>query len=128
MFLTVDANDKNPLYRQIVDGVKALMARGELREGMTLPSVRQVAGDLGVNLNTIAAAYRQLQEEGLVTVRHGAGAVVSARHPREVEPAELRKPLRTALTQLVLAGLNDREILAAAREELALLYQRGDPR
>lgn len=128
MFLTVDANDKSPLYRQIVEGVKALIARGELREGMTLPSVRQVAGDLGVNLNTIAVAYRQLQEEGLVTVRHGAGAVVSARRAREAEPGELRKPLRTALTQLILAGLNDREILAAAREELALLHQKGDSR
>ncbi len=58
MFLTVDATDKRPLYQQIVDGVKALIARGDLREGATLPSVRQVAGDLGVNLNTIAVAYR----------------------------------------------------------------------
>ena len=47
MFLTVDANDKRPLYQQIIDGVKALIARGDLREGATLPSVRQVAGDLG---------------------------------------------------------------------------------
>lgn len=82
MFLTVDANDKRPLYQQIVDGVKALIAGGTLREGMTLPSVRQVAGDLGVNLNTIAVAYRQLQEEGFLAVRHGAGAVVASRRAR----------------------------------------------
>ena len=62
MFLTVDFNDKRPLYQQVADGIKALIARGVLREGMTLPSVRQVAGDLGVNLNTIAVAYRELQE------------------------------------------------------------------
>ena len=67
MFLTIDASDKRPLYQQIVDGVKALIASGVLREGMTLPSVRQVANDLGVNLNTIAVAYRQLQDEGLLT-------------------------------------------------------------
>jgi len=128
MFLTVDARDKHPIYQQIADGVKALIARGELREGMTLPSVRQVAGDLGVNLNTIAVAYRQLQDEGFVTVRHGAGAVISSRRPRAVTETELYKPLRTALTQLILAGFTDREILAATREQLALLHQKGDSR
>jgi GntR family transcriptional regulator len=127
MFLTVDANDKRPLYQQIVDGIKALIARGDLREGATLPSVRQVAGDLGVNLNTIAVAYRQLQDEGFLTVRHGAGAVVSSRRAREVSSDELRKPLRTALTQLILAGLGDKEIVAAVREELEYLHRKGDP-
>ncbi len=128
MFLTVDTNDKRPLYQQIVDGVKALIARGELREGAALPSVRQVAGDLGVNLNTIAFAYRQLQEEGFLSVRHGAGAVVSSRRSRDVEEDELRKPLRTALTQLVLAGRSDREITAAVRQELEWIRQKGDSR
>jgi GntR family transcriptional regulator len=128
MFLTVDANDKRPLYQQIVDGVKALIASGELHEGMALPSVRQVANDLGVNLNTIAVAYRQLQEEGLLRVRHGAGAVVSSRRARGVEEVELRKPLRTALTQLILGGRSDREIIAAVRQELELIRQKGDSR
>ena len=125
MFLTVDANDKRPLYQQIVDGVKTLIARGDLREGESLPSVRQVAGDLGVNLNTIAIAYRELQQEGLLFVRHGAGAVVASRRVREVEQSELRKPLRTSLTQLVLAGLGDREIVAIVRQELEWLRQKG---
>ena len=128
MFLTIDANEKSPLYQQIVDGVKELIARGELREGMTLPSVRQVANDLGVNLNTIAVAYRQLQEEGFLRVRHGAGAIVSSRRARGVEEEDLRKPLRTALTQLILGGRSDREIIAAVRQELGLIRQKGDSR
>jgi GntR family transcriptional regulator len=128
MFLTIDANDKRPLYRQIVDGIKALIAGGALREGMALPSVRQVAGDLGVNLNTIAGAYRQLQEEGFLTVRHGTGAVVSSRHSRAIEENELVKPLRAALTELILAGWSDREIAAAVRQELASLRRKGDSR
>jgi GntR family transcriptional regulator len=128
MFLTIDAEDARPLYRQIVDGVKTLIARGELREGMTLPPVRQVADNLGVNLNTIAIAYRQLQEEGLVIVRHGSGAVVASRRLRAQDKEEARKPLRTALTQLVLNGLKDRDIVAAVREELELIRQKGDSR
>ena len=127
MFLTLQPDDKRPIYQQITDGIKAAIARGDLREGMTLPSVRQVAGDLGVNLNTVAAAYRQLQDEGLVTVRHGAGAVIASRSPRPVGRAELQ-PLRTALTQLVLRGLTDLEIVGAVREELELLQQKGGTR
>src|ERR1039458_4201221 len=127
MFLTLHETDKRPIYQQITDGIKDLIARGDLREGMTLPSVRQVAGDLGVNLNTVAAAYRQLQDEGLVTVRHGAGAVIASRSPRPVDRAELQ-PLRTALTQLVLRGLTDLEIVGAVREELELLQQKGGTR
>ena len=128
MFLTVDTNDKRPLYQQIVDGVKALIARGDLREGAALPSVRQVAGDLGVNLNTIAVAYRRLQEEGFLTIRHGTGTIVLSRRARAVEEDELRQPLRTALTQLILAGRSDQEITAAVQQELEFIHQKGDSR
>jgi GntR family transcriptional regulator len=128
MFLTLQDNDKRPIYQQITDGIKDLIARGELREGMTLPSVRQVAGDLGVNLNTVAVAYRQLQDEGFVTVRHGAGAMISSRSPHPVDGAEMYKPLHTALTELVLRGLSGREIVEAVREQLALLQQKGATR
>jgi GntR family transcriptional regulator len=128
MFLTVDTNDKRPLYQQIVDGVKALIARGDLREGATLPSVRQVAGDLGVNLNTIAVAYRRLQEEGFLSIRHGTGTIVLSRRARAVEEDELRQPLRTALTQLILAGRSNEEITAAVQKELEFIHQKGDSR
>jgi GntR family transcriptional regulator len=128
MFLTLHENDKRPIYQQITDGIKALIARGDLREGMSLPSVRQVAGDLGVNLNTVAVAYRQLQDEGFATVRHGAGTVIAARNGRPVDGEELRKPLRTALTQLVLGGMTDAEIVAAVRGELELLQEKGGTR
>jgi GntR family transcriptional regulator len=128
MFLTVDAGDERPLYRQVADGIKGLIARGELREGMTLPSVRQVAGDLGVNLNTIAIAYRELQEAGFVKIRHGAGTVVASSRAREVEVSELRKALRTALTQFVLAGIHDRDIIGTVRQELESLHSKGGSR
>ncbi|MGA2350008.1 MAG: GntR family transcriptional regulator [Terracidiphilus sp.] len=125
MFLTLQANDKRPIYQQITDGIKSLIAGGDLREGVTLPSVRQVAGDLGVNLNTVAVAYRQLQDEGFVTVRHGAGAVITSRTPRPVDKTELYQPLRTVLTQLILAGLTEHEIEEAVHQQLALVQQKG---
>ena len=118
MYIVVDENDRRPIYQQVVDEIKALIAGGELREGAALPPVRQVAADLGVNLNTIATAYRELQREGLINVRHGAGAVVAARTTHEKSDEELRKILRPALTQLVLAGLPRAEIMAIVGDEL----------
>ena len=125
MFLTIDVGDNRPIYQQVVDGVKALIAGGHLREGAPLPSIRQLAGDLGVNFNTIAIAYRQLQEAGFVSVRHGAGAVVSSRPGRDAPSDSLRKGLRGALADLMLAGLDDREIVAAVRQELEGLRAKG---
>ncbi len=125
MFLTVDFNDRRPLYQQVADGVRELIAGGALREGMTLPPVRQVAGDLGVNLNTIAFAYRQLEAEGLVEVRHGSRAVVKARHSQARPESDLRKALRASLTPLLVAGLGEREILRIVKQELAAVQEKG---
>jgi GntR family transcriptional regulator len=124
MFLSLDSGDKRSLYQQIIDGVKALIARGELREGSTLPSVRQLAADLGVNLNTIAFAYRCLQGEGFLEIRHGAGTVVSSRRGRARNEDEVRQPLRTALTGLILAGHSDAEIGAVVKQELRRIHQK----
>jgi len=120
-FLTIDTASRKPIYEQLADGLKALIARGELREGVTLPPVRQLAADLGVNLNTVAVAYRQLQSEGLITVRHGSGAVVSSRTTAEQNEDELRKPLRNALTQLVLSGMPAVRIMRLVTDELKFL-------
>jgi GntR family transcriptional regulator len=124
-FLTIDTASRKPIYEQLADGLKALIARGELKEGVTLPPVRQLAADLGVNLNTVAVAYRQLQSEGLITVRHGSGAVVSSRTTTEQNDGELRKPLRAALTQLVLSGLSVAGIMRMVADELSFLTKRA---
>jgi len=123
MYITVDERDARPLYQQLVDEIKTLIAKGELAEGTSLPPVRQVAKDLGVNFNTVAFAYRRLQKEGLIRVRHGSGAVVSSKTLREKPDDRLRAQLRTALTQLILAGLKQPEIKAIINEEMEELLR-----
>ena len=127
MFLSIDINDRRAIYRQIADGIKALIASGQLREGQSLPAVRQVAADLGVNLNTIAAAYRDLQSEGLIIVKRGLGATVASRNKPQQgakhSQDELRRPLRTALTELVLAGMPRGQILDLVSDELRSLLK-----
>jgi GntR family transcriptional regulator len=118
MWITVDAKDRRPIYKQVADGIKALIARGELAQGEPLPPVRQLAADLGVNLNTIAVAYRGLQEEGLISIRHGSGATVTARRTTSTNRKELRQTLGAVLTQMVLSGLGRAEIMDAVADEL----------
>jgi GntR family transcriptional regulator len=123
MFITIDEADSRPIYVQVAEEIKALIARGELAEGAQLPPVRQLASDLGVNLNTVATAYRELQGEGLLAIRHGAGAVVASRTARDKSEEELRKPVRAALTGLVLAGLPRVEIMNLVQSELRALLK-----
>jgi GntR family transcriptional regulator len=123
MFLTISTNDPRPIYLQVADGIKELIARGKLAEGASLPPVRQLAADLGVNLNTIATAYRQLQEDGLIVIKHGSGSVVTSRTVTERSQDELLRPLRTALTGLVLAGLSSSKILGMVVRELSMVGQ-----
>lgn len=121
MYITIDATDKRAIYQQVIDEIKALIAKGELPEGSSLPPVRQVAADLGVNLNTIAFAYRCLKREGLINVRHGSGAVVVSKLLNQRAEEQLRAQLRAALTQLVLAGFTRSEITALVANELNAL-------
>ena len=122
MYITVDEKDRRPVYQQIVDEIKGLIATGELPQGSFLPPVRQVAADLGVNLNTVAFAYRRLQRDGLVKVRHGAGALVISRVLKEPVGDQTRSQLTAALTQLVLSGLKQSEVRGLIDEELRKLY------
>jgi GntR family transcriptional regulator len=122
MYITVDEKDKRPIYQQIVDEIKSLIVTGELAPGNFLPPVRQVAADLGVNLNTVAFAYRQLQRDGLVKVRHGAGALVISRVLKEPIGEQGHSQLTAALTHLILSGLKPGEVRNLVDEELRRLY------
>ncbi len=118
MLIIIDQDDSRPIYQQIADEIRFLIARGELTENTQLPAVRQLAGDLGVNLNTVATAYRELQNEGLLAIKHGAGAVVVSRTTLEKDEISLRKPLRLALANMFLAGLSWAEIMNLVVDEM----------
>jgi DNA-binding transcriptional regulator YhcF (GntR family) len=94
--------------------------------GQELPSVRQLAGDLGIHWNTVARAYRRLGDEGLLAVRRGRGARVLRQAPSRRPPsASLREAvaqkLRDALTEAHLGGLHLEEVQALFREQVSSL-------
>ena len=123
MYITIDETDSRPLYQQVVDEIKALIAVGGLPEGSSLPPVRQVAADLGVNLNTVAFAYRQLQKAGLIRVKHGAGAVVIAQRMSQDARERLQAKLMPALTDLILSGLTRAEVMTIVNTALNTLIR-----
>jgi GntR family transcriptional regulator len=118
VYITIDEGDRRPLYQQVVDEIKKLIARGELPKGSTLPPVRQVAADLGVNLNTVAFAYRQLQKEGLIRVRHGSGAQVVSQVLAQGDDERAQERLRSVLADLVLSGLTRSEVMTLVSDSL----------
>jgi len=77
MQFVIDNALDRPVYLQIIDQVKRDIARGRLRAEERLPTVRQLARQLAINPNTIAKAYRQLEQDGIIVTRAGAGAFVA---------------------------------------------------
>ena len=76
MDIQIDFRSSQPIYLQIVEQVRQKIANGELKAGDQLPTVRQLATDLRVNFNTIARAYRMLDEAALISTQHGRGTYV----------------------------------------------------
>ena len=76
----LDFGSNEPIYIQIVDQVRLQLTTGELNPGDQLPTVRQLASDLRVNFNTIARAYRLLDEAGLISTQRGRGTYLLVRH------------------------------------------------
>jgi len=103
MFLRPNLSSGVPVYRQLMEQVTEALETGALRPGDSLPGIRPLAEELVINPNTVAKAYRELEHEGIIELRHGAGAFVSA-------TARAKK-----LTDKLRAG---QAIVAAAMEKL----------
>jgi GntR family transcriptional regulator len=108
-----------PIYVQIVERVKHMIATEVLKPGDQLPTVRQLAADLRVNFNTIARAYRMLDEAGVISTQQGRGTYVLEALPPE-RAMRLRK---AALEELAKSFLQEAERMGFETEEIAEVYE-----
>jgi GntR family transcriptional regulator len=125
--LRIDLNDPRPLEDQIAIGLRQAIAQGSVGAGEDLPSVRQLAGDLGVHWNTVARAYRKLAAEGLLTVRRGRGAVTrdQPRSHARMGRAALRDRFNHLVAAGLLGGLSRDDIAETFKEALATFGERS---
>ena len=116
LVITVDASATEPPYEQVRDQLAGHIARGDLAEGDHLPTVRALAGDLGLAVNTVARAYKELEAEGLVTTRRRAGTVVAGGgHATDVA---LHRSAAAYAQSAARAGLSDSAALDLVRAAL----------
>ena len=121
MILRLNPSSGVPVYLQIIEQVKHAIATGTVNAGEQLPSVRQMAEHLLVNPNTVARAYRDLEQEGIIELKHGSGAFISESiAPPSKSMHKAQALVKSAIEQLGSFGLAEEEIRRLIENELAL--------
>jgi GntR family transcriptional regulator len=124
----LDPQSGVPVYRQIIDQVRAGLAAGQLFAGTQLPTVRQLAVDLAINPNTVLRAYRELELGGLLETQQGTGTFITQKKV-EKDEAERERQLAQLVGDFVsragAAGYTVEDLLAQLRE---LVPERGQRR
>ena len=118
MRFAINPSSAEPVYMQIARQAREAVARGTLRPGDQLPTVRELALELVINPNTIAAAYREMERAGLVHTQRGRGtfiAEIQSPSSSGERRRQLQKHVDALLTEAMHLGLNEKEILDAVR-------------
>ncbi len=121
MHIELDFRSGVPIYIQIMDQIKHLVATSALQPGDQLPTVRQLATDLRINFNTVARAYRSLDEEGLISTQHGRGTYI-------LEPVSAKNSERLRrrdLEWLTRHYLNEAAKLAYSADEVNAIFEKN---
>ena len=120
-----------PIYLQLMEQIKHAIETGALRAGEQLPGIRRLADDLVINPNTVAKAYRELERDGVIELRHGAGAFVSGTAGAKKLTDKLRAAqaiVGAAVERLRTRGVTEEEIRRLFEAELAGLTRAGGHR
>ena len=119
----INPTDAAPIWRQIEEAIRRLIALGALAPGDAVPSVRDLAKDLRVNPNTVARAYQRLTDSGVLAVRRGEGTYV-ADVPTQPKRSERNEVLRDAAHRYASAAIAVGVELGEAKAELESSYQK----
>jgi len=119
----INATDAAPIWRQIEEGMRRMIALGALKPGDTVPSVRDLAQQLRVNPNTVARAYQRLTEHGVFAVRRGEGTFV-ADEPSQPKRSERNEVLRDASVRYASSAIAVGASLDDAVDELNTSYDK----
>ena len=133
MYIRIEKGSSTPISRQIAEQVRAQCLSGVLKEGACLPSVRELARELAVNVNTVLRVYERLAADGWIEMRHGEGTFVRPPSPlrknageQKQEREQVARELGTTVRRAFLLGISAAEmrdmfssVLAQARDHIA---------
>jgi GntR family transcriptional regulator len=124
MNLRINFSSGVPIYLQLMEQIKHATDTGAIRVGEQLPTIRKVAEELAMNPNTVARAYRDLEHEGVVEVRHGLGVFVARPRAPSGKKDEIRNAgevMRHAMEKGIALGLSESELRRVFEDELSRL-------
>jgi GntR family transcriptional regulator len=128
----IDHKSGIPIYIQIMEQIKHLLATGALQSGQQLPTIRQLSVDLTINLHTVAHAYAELEREGFLTIQRGRGTFITNGHLEQEDALHtLRRRKLQALVTAMLAeavnlGYEPEEVEEAVQAHVAEWHQTTD--
>lgn len=131
MQIEIDLASHTPIYVQLMDEVKHRVAVGDLKPGDQLPTVRQLAADLRINFNTVARAYRMLDDDGIISTQHGRGTFIlekpSAAEMKKMRAEDLRRLTRYYLNEVHKLGYSPEEVAETITDKIARWKKDGAP-
>lgn len=113
MEIEIDVNDETPIFLQLVNQVKEMVSSGVITTGFSLPSIRQLANELGVNQNTVAKAYKMLERDAIIVARGYRGTFIHENAQQNCQVNLQDKGVEImgeAITNMRTLGLTDSEI------------------
>jgi len=120
MFIFVDDKNPRPIYLQIVMQIKEQIRKGDLKPGDPLPSVRELAESLQINLHTVHRAYQKLRDQGIINMRLGQCAVVAKLREIPASHEEVESILENRLNELITEAFH----LGVSKEEFSHLVDK----
>ena len=121
MLLSINEKDTRPIYLQIIGQVKEQVSSGSLQPGDELPSVRELADTLGINMHTVRNAYLKLRDQGIINLRLGRKARI-ARRPMTIHTAaagvDITERLKELIIDALLAGLSPESFRELVNQQL----------
>lgn len=110
MYITIDFNSNEALYVQLCNQIIMQIATEQIREGDNLPSVREMADNIGINMHTVNKAYSILKQQGYLTLDRRKGAVISLNPDKYKAMMELQNTLRVLMAQAICKDISRDEV------------------
>ncbi|MCY6370044.1 GntR family transcriptional regulator [Clostridium ganghwense] len=122
MLIKIDFESETAIYIQLRNEIIKGIAKGELQEGENLPSVRQLAGDIGINMHTVNKAYALLKEDGFINMDRRKGAVIGSMKNMITDEykEKLNEEMDAIIAEVYCRGMSEEEFINMCREKFKL--------